>query len=71
MNLTPSAKNIMDYKTRQFLGGMITGKKFLDITGEIYKKDLEKQINFLIDVGYTRIGAIKNIYNLEGKEVIL
>ena len=71
MKLTPQAQQQLDFSKTCLLQGMCTTKEYMKAVKAIYKEDLEKQIQFLVEQGFSQIGAFKNIYNLDSKEAIL
>ena len=71
MTLTPKAQRKLEYKMRQLFGGMLPPSDYLKEVGTIYIEDRKKQQEFLIEQGFSKIGAFRNIYNLDKGEEIL
>lgn len=71
MTLTYTAQRRLEYYMRQLFGNMISTTEYLKKVVKIYQEDRKKQEEFLIEQGFSRIGAFKHIYNCDkGSEVL-
>lgn len=70
MKLTTEAQEKLQYKMKQLFGGMIQPSDYLKDVATIYKSDKLKQIEFLIEQGFSATGAFKNINNLDKEEIL-
>lgn len=68
MNLTPTAKRLMAYRVEQLVARMITPKTYLEEVSKVYQDDAAKQVEFLIELGASKSGAFRQVYNLDAKE---
>lgn len=71
MTLTTKAQQSLDFAKSCMLQGLCTPKEYLKAVKEIYQEDVNKQIEFLMEQGFTRNGAFRNVYNLDRKESII
>ena len=70
MTLTPQAQDKLQYKMKQLFGGMIQPSDYLKDVSAIYREDSKKQIEFLVEQGFTQSGAYKNVFNLDKEEIL-
>lgn len=70
MTLTPQAQDKLQYKMGQLFGGMIKPSDYLKDVSAIYREDSKKQIEFLVEQGFTQSGAYKNVFNLDKEEIL-
>lgn len=72
MNISDKAKQTLDFSKACYLQGLCTEQEYTNAIKKIIVEDTEQQmIKFLVDKGFTKDGAIKNIYNLDKGEEIL
>lgn len=71
MELTPQAQQSLDFSTACFLQGMCTHRELLKAVGKIYQDDVKKQVEFLIEQGFSQLGAFKHVYNVDSGEDII
>lgn len=69
MRLTPQAEASLDFSKACFLQGLCTSKEYLKAVATIYREDVKKQVEFLMEQGFKEMGAYKHIYNLDKGEV--
>lgn len=65
MTLSSKAQQSIDFSHACFLQGICKADEYLRAVKEIYQEDIEKQTKMLMEYGFTRKGAIRNIYNLD------
>ena len=71
MKLTADAQKSYEFTEELFRQKLIGTKEFLKAVKVIYQDDVVKQTSFLIEQGFSKHGAVKNIYNLDkGSEVL-
>lgn len=69
MDLTPKAQQSLDFSMACYRQGLCTTKEYLKAIKTIYQEDVKKQVEFLMDKGFKKMGAYKHIYNLDRGEV--
>jgi hypothetical protein len=71
MKLTPKAQQQFIFSINCYEHGLCTPEELLHALHKIYKEDLNKQSDFLIEKGFSASGAFNHIHNCDkGSEVI-
>lgn len=71
MELTPQAQQSLDFAMACYRQGMCTPKEYLKAVATIYREDVKKQVELLMEQGFKKMGAFKHVYNLDKGEEIL
>ena len=71
MTLTPNAQKQFLFSMTCYESGLCTPEELLNALHKIYKEDLNKQSDFLIEMGFSAARAFNHIHNCDTKEEIL
>ena len=68
MQLTSDGQKSFDFSVIAYLKGMCTPEELKNALDDIFTGDLEKQSDFLVDKGFSAVGAFNHIYNCDTQE---